>query len=189
MLLSRVVTVSSKPSFAKSISKLPTFTQPNKIRRYATESKKGQHVENLDRNKLLLTFCTPAQVFHKDKEVKQVRVPSTGGEFGILAKHVPTIAELKPGVVTVILNDKDNKEVKEQYFVPGGFAMVHEDSTASVNVPEAYPLDAFDIEIVKENLKKATEESQKSNDLQVKAIATIALEVNQALLSSLQRSV
>ena len=34
-------------------------------------------------------------------EVKQVDVPSLQGAFGILPKHVPAIATLRPGVLTV----------------------------------------------------------------------------------------
>lgn len=33
--------------------------------------------------------------------VKQVDVPSFSGNFGILPNHVPSLAVLKPGVVTV----------------------------------------------------------------------------------------
>jgi F0F1-type ATP synthase epsilon subunit len=39
-----------------------------------------------------------------------VNVPSTTGEFGILPDHVPVIAALKPGVVTV--TDETGKEAK-----------------------------------------------------------------------------
>ena len=34
-------------------------------------------------------------------KVKQVDVPSFSGNFGILPEHVPLIAVLKPGIVTV----------------------------------------------------------------------------------------
>lgn len=33
--------------------------------------------------------------------MKQVDIPSVQGSFGILPKHVPAIATLKPGVLTV----------------------------------------------------------------------------------------
>jgi F-type H+-transporting ATPase subunit delta len=32
----------------------------------------------------------------------QVNLPSTAGDMGILSHHVPTIVQLKPGVVEVI---------------------------------------------------------------------------------------
>jgi F-type H+-transporting ATPase subunit delta len=40
-------------------------------------------------------------VFYNAVDVKQVDVPSFSGSFGILPNHVPTLAVLKPGVVSV----------------------------------------------------------------------------------------
>lgn len=50
-------------------------------------------------------------MFYANANVKQVDVPSFSGSFGILAKHVPTLAVLKPGVVTVYENDGSQKKV------------------------------------------------------------------------------
>ena len=41
--------------------------------------------------------------------MKQVDVPSVQGSFGILPKHVPAIAALKPGVVTVYEESETKK--------------------------------------------------------------------------------
>ena len=41
------------------------------------------------------------QTFFDGAEVEQVNVPSTDGDFGILPSHVPVIAALKPGVVSI----------------------------------------------------------------------------------------
>lgn len=43
--------------------------------------------------------------------MKQVDVPSFSGAFGILPKHVPTLAVLKPGVVTIFEQDGSAKKV------------------------------------------------------------------------------
>ena len=51
------------------------------------------------------------QSFFDEKEVSQVNVPATDGEFGVLPNHVPVIATLKPGVVTVVENNAE-----AQYF-------------------------------------------------------------------------
>ena len=40
-------------------------------------------------------------------QVDMVLVPATTGDFGILPGHVPTVSQLRPGVVSVHLNDKD----------------------------------------------------------------------------------
>ena len=37
----------------------------------------------------------------QDAAVKQIDVPSFSGSFGILPNHVPSLAVLRPGVVTV----------------------------------------------------------------------------------------
>src|ERR1700742_4495739 len=49
-------------------------------------------------------------------EVEQVDVPGLEGDFGVLAGHAPTVATLKPGVVTVF-GDGEPK----RYVVLGGF--------------------------------------------------------------------
>jgi F-type H+-transporting ATPase subunit delta len=41
--------------------------------------------------------------------VKQVDVPSGTGTFGILPNHVPTLAVLRPGVVTVFEDEGTKK--------------------------------------------------------------------------------
>jgi F-type H+-transporting ATPase subunit delta len=58
--------------------------------------------------------------------------------MGVLPGHVPTIAELKPGILSVI----DGTEVK-QYFVSSGFAFVHANSVTDIVAIEAVPLDSF----------------------------------------------
>ena len=41
--------------------------------------------------------------------MKQVDVPSGTGTFGILPNHVPTLAVLRPGVVTVFEDEGTSK--------------------------------------------------------------------------------
>lgn len=55
-------------------------------------------------------------------------VPSFSGAFGILPKHVPTLAVLKPGVVTVIENEGGSKK----YFVSSGTVTINDDSSVQV---------------------------------------------------------
>ena len=43
----------------------------------------------------------PFQTFYSEVDVKQVDVTTTTGSFGILPSHVPTLATLKPGLLTV----------------------------------------------------------------------------------------
>jgi hypothetical protein len=49
------------------------------------------------------------------------------GEYGVSAGHVAYAAQLKPGVVQV-LHEEGSTE-PEKYFVAGGYALTHPDST------------------------------------------------------------
>lgn len=60
--------------------------------------------------------------------VKQVDVPSFSGSFGILPAHVPTLAVLKPGVVTVY---EDSGKVNK-IFVSSGTVTINDDSSVQV---------------------------------------------------------
>jgi len=42
------------------------------------------------------------QFFYKGAEVDQVNLPSTAGDMGVLANHVPIIAQLRPGTIEVL---------------------------------------------------------------------------------------
>lgn len=75
-------------------------------------------------------------------------LPGVEGYFGVKANHVPTIAQLKPGVVEL----HDGAEVSK-YFVSGGFAFVHPNATADICVLEAATLDQFDSTAVKSALQ------------------------------------
>ena len=46
--------------------------------------------------------------------VRQVDVSSTAGAFGILPNHVPSIAVLKPGLLTVYEQDRTAKYFGEK---------------------------------------------------------------------------
>ena len=46
-------------------------------------------------------------------QVDQVSIPAVTGEFGVLPGHVPTVAQLKPGVLAVHLEaDKNVKKAR-----------------------------------------------------------------------------
>ena len=49
------------------------------------------------------------------------------GEYGVGAGHMPYVAQLKPGVLQ-ILHEEGTAE-PEKYFVAGGYALTHADST------------------------------------------------------------
>ena len=55
-------------------------------------------------------------------------VPGADGMFGVLPGHVPTISELKPGVVEVTTAPGE----VQKYFVSSGFVFAHADSTLDI---------------------------------------------------------
>lgn len=116
------------------------------------------------------------QSLYNKKEVTQVNIPSTAGELGILANHVPTIQQLKPGVIEII---ETNGETKS-FFISGGFATVQPDSELSVNSVEAFEAADFSPEAIKTLTSEAQKNAQ-STDEAVAAEAEIELEVLEAL--------
>jgi hypothetical protein len=73
----------------------------------------------------------------------QVNLPAETGEMGVLANHVPSIEQLKPGLVEVIEEAGGNK----QFFLSGGFAVVQPGSQLSINAVEGYPLEDFSADV------------------------------------------
>jgi F-type H+-transporting ATPase subunit delta len=43
-----------------------------------------------------------SQSIYKSQDVVQVNIPAESGEMGVLANHVPSIEQLKPGLVEVV---------------------------------------------------------------------------------------
>ena len=57
-------------------------------------------------------------------EASAVQIPGADGDFTAMAQHAPTIATLRPGIVTV-----QGAGGEEKYVVTGGFAEVTPDGT------------------------------------------------------------
>ena len=68
-------------------------------------------------------------------------VPSFSGAFGILPAHVPTLAVLKPGVVTVYEEDGSAKK----FFVSSGSVTINEDSSVQILAEEAHAVEDLDL--------------------------------------------
>jgi F-type H+-transporting ATPase subunit delta len=74
-----------------------------------------------------LSFTLPHETIYDGAQVHSVIVPGSAGEYGVTANHVPYVAQLKPGVLQIL--HEENTPEPEKYFVPGGYALTHEDST------------------------------------------------------------
>lgn len=132
------------------------------------------------------TFAAPGQVFYNQvKTVKQVDVPSLSGSFGILANHVPTLAVLKPGVVTVT----ENEGAVKKFFVSSGSVSVNEDSSVQLLAEEAYPLEHLDLKSAQEQLSEAQRNLSSASDEKDKALAQISVETAEAVVRAIQTGI
>ncbi|KAI9088742.1 F1 complex, delta/epsilon subunit of ATPase, partial [Phlyctochytrium arcticum] len=145
-------------------------------RTYATETTSSG-------GKLRLNFVVPHDALMKDIEATQVNISSTDGDMGILAEHVPTIAQLKPGIVEIFTAaDKPKK-----YFASGGFAIINPDSTLNINAIEAFPIEDLDLEETRRAADDATRRSTSTATEAEKLTAKIELEVYEAILANVTK--
>ena len=82
-----------------------------------------------------------------------VLLPAVTGDFGVMPGHVPTVAQLRPGVITI---HKELDKQVEKLFVSSGFAFVHANSTADICAVEAVKLDELDPEAIRAGLQVST---------------------------------
>jgi len=71
----------------------------------------------------LTGYCL-TQSMYKSQEVVQVNIAAESGEMGVLAHHVPSIEQLKPGIVEVIEESGSTKQFFRTFYTiddSGGF--------------------------------------------------------------------
>jgi len=134
---------------------------------------------------LNLRFVTPNETIVNNKPVYMCTIPAVTGVMGILADHAPTIAQLKPGLVTV--HNSDINDISHRYFVSGGFAVVKPDNSASVTAVEAIKLDDLDLTAAKKGLDDSNSALIKANNDSDKAAAQISIEVYEAIVNALEQ--
>ena len=136
-------------------------------------------------DKMKFNFFVPHDTVCNGEAVDLVLVPAVTGDFGAMAGHVPTVAQLRPGVVTI--HKELDKDI-EKYFVSGGFAFVHADSTTDVCAVEAVPLSDLDADAVRAGLAEYTAKlasvQAKGDDYEI-AAAQVGVEVYSAMSSAL----
>lgn len=120
------------------------------------------------------------QVFYDKAAVRQVDVPSFSGSFGILPRHVPTLAVLRPGVVTVLEAGGNSIRI----FVSSGTVTVNEDSSVQVLAEEAHPLDNVDRQAAQEALSRAQTALSQAGGEQARAEAAVAVEVAEEIVKA-----
>ncbi|XP_010481382.1 PREDICTED: ATP synthase subunit delta', mitochondrial [Camelina sativa] len=130
--------------------------------------------------KLTVNFVLPYASELSGKEVDMVIIPATTGQMGVLPGHVPTIAELKPGIMSV----HEGADVKK-YFLSSGFALLHANSVADIIAIEAVPLEHIDPSQVQKGLAEFQQKlTSATTDLE-KAEAQIGVEVHSAINAAL----
>ncbi|XP_076247029.1 ATP synthase, delta subunit [Calliopsis andreniformis] len=133
-------------------------------------------------DQMKFTFAGANQVFYDQAVIKQVDVPSFSGSFGILPKHVPTLAVLKPGVVTVYEEGGATKKV----FVSSGTITINEDNSIQILAEEAHPVEDLDSGAARDILSKAQQQLSSASSDKDRAEAAIAVEVAEALVQAAQ---
>lgn len=139
----------------------------------------------ISENGMNFNFCTPSQVFVQQK-VHMVTAPGEAGELGVLDKHVPTVAPLKPGVLTVHFGDVMDKDVRH-WFISGGFMMVSPEDT-SVTAVEAVDVADLDAAAVASGLAAAKQQMTAATTDEEKALAQIAVDVHEAMQHGLAKA-
>ncbi|KAL2007925.1 hypothetical protein VTN00DRAFT_7907 [Thermoascus crustaceus] len=133
-------------------------------------------------DKLKLSLALPHQTIYKSADVVQVNIPAETGEMGVLANHVPSIEQLKPGLLEIIEENGGTK----QFFLSGGFAVVQPDNQLSINAVEGFPLEDFSADAVRAQIAEAQKIASGSGSEQDIAEAKIELEVLETLQASLK---
>ncbi|RWA10293.1 hypothetical protein EKO27_g4798 [Xylaria grammica] len=123
-----------------------------------------------------------AKLVSPSPDVVQVNIPAESGEMGVLANHVPSIEQLKPGLIEIIEESGSSK----QFFLSGGFATVQPNSVLSINAVEGYPLEDFSAEAVRSQIAEAQKVVNGGGSEQDVAEAKIELDVLESLQAVLK---
>lgn len=129
-----------------------------------------------------LNFSVPYESIYNGAKVESVIIPGTEGEYGVSANHVPYVAQMKPGVLTVQFDANES----EQYFVAGGYAVTHANSVTDVVCVEAVKVDDLDASAVSANYDAAKSAAASATPgSQEEAEAMIDMEVNKTMGTAL----
>ncbi|KAL8950760.1 MAG: hypothetical protein Q9222_003215 [Ikaeria aurantiellina] len=170
--------------FARPVYRVNAFRLPIQRRGYADAVS----------DKINLTLALPHQSIYKSTDVVQVNIPAESGEMGVLANHVPSIEQLKPGLVEIIEESGGSKQFfwaaytalldfldfadSPLIIVSGGFAVVQPGSQLSINAVEGFPLEDFSSESVRSQMTEAQKIASGSGSEQDVAEAKIELEMS-----------
>jgi F-type H+-transporting ATPase subunit epsilon len=118
-----------------------------------------------------LEIVTPNGVIF-DAEVKEVTLPGSEGEFGVLANHATLVSLLDTGVI--VINKTDGREVAVA--INSGYVKVDEEKTTCI-VDGAVALSGDDSDLAK--ALEAAKELLKKTESSAAAIASAVSKVEQ----------
>jgi F-type H+-transporting ATPase subunit epsilon len=101
--------------------------------------------------KISFDLVSPERLLLSD-EADMVTVPGTEGYMGIMAGHMPVVSTLRPGMIAV---SKDGKD--ERFFIRGGFVEIGPEKV-TVLAEEAVPLAEMDLAVLDQRIKDAEED-------------------------------
>jgi F-type H+-transporting ATPase subunit epsilon len=116
--------------------------------------------------------------------VEMVVLPGAEGDFGALPEHAPTVAALRPGVISVFENDK----VIERVFVAGGFAEVTPER-CTVLAERALPVAELDRGGAERAIADAREDLAEAKTDAARAAAENEIAVGEAAIAALESNV
>ncbi|PHH60694.1 hypothetical protein CDD81_1346 [Ophiocordyceps australis] len=128
-------------------------------------------------DKIKLSMTLPHEAIYKSQDVVQVNIAAESGDMGVLANHVPSIEQLKPGIVEIV----EEAGGAKQYFLSGGFATVQPGSVMSINAVEGFPLEDFSADAIRSQIAEAQKVASGGGSEQDIAEAKIELEVLETL--------
>jgi len=127
------------------------------------------------------TLACPHKELFVDVPVRMVGIPGSVGRFAVTPGHVPIIAEIHPGVLSLYHERTETSGRQDHLFVAGGIAMVHPNAELEISAVEAVPLQDIDITNVRDGLSKARDKLTKASDEKSKYEAEIEIETYEAI--------
>eukprot|EP00212_Chloropicon_laureae_P006949 CAMPEP_0197495208 /NCGR_PEP_ID=MMETSP1311-20131121/34952_1 /TAXON_ID=464262 /ORGANISM="Genus nov. species nov., Strain RCC856" /LENGTH=233 /DNA_ID=CAMNT_0043040683 /DNA_START=86 /DNA_END=787 /DNA_ORIENTATION=- len=177
--------LASQEAFLKKWNEVApsTMDPPSFASEFAAKSKEPA-ADGAVPEKVTFNFFLPHEKPYSGAEVDMVLVPAVSGDFGVMPGHVPTAAQLRPGVLTV----QEDEGTTKKFFVSSGFAFVHADSTTDVCAVEAFPVEDLDPATVEAGLADYTAKlatATSGGDDYEAAAAQIGVEVYSAMNAAL----
>jgi len=115
-------------------------------------------------DKIAFDLVSPERLLLSDT-ADMVTIPGTEGYMGVMAGHAPVVTTLRPGMIDV---NKDGKD--ERYFIHGGFAEVNAHKV-TVLAEEAIPMSEMDLAVLDQRIRDAEEDlaAASTDDARAKA--------------------